>query len=168
MRAKVILFLFANFILIQANLFAQDSANNAEDLVRELYSSLTINNETSPDWNRVSQFFDSQARIILRSSATEHKQMDVDAFIADFKSFIANSNVLETGFSETILNLKGHEYGNTAWYSVVYEAKIHGSERKTVGVDHFSLVKFNDTWKIISIVNEVSTPDRPIPEFLKN
>lgn len=168
MRAKVIRLLIANIVLLQVHLFAQELADSPEIVVRELYGSLTINSETTPDWSRVSQFFDPQARIILRSSATEHKRMDVDAFIADFKSFIASINVEQSGFSEIILNMKGEVFGNTAWYSVVYEAKIHGSERKTVGVDHFSLVKFNEIWNIISIVNEVSTADRPIPEFLKN
>ncbi|MEN8117671.1 MAG: hypothetical protein ABFS16_11870 [Bacteroidota bacterium] len=49
---------------------------------------------------------------------------------------------------------------------VLYEAKIPGTERKNLGVYHFSLVKTNGTWKIVSITNEISTKDRPVPEEL--
>lgn len=145
---------------------AQKNADSPEHLVTGLYKMLTISTTTLPDWDKVKDCFHPKAIIILRSTLTESKELDVDEFIADFQNFIDNSDVVKQGFSESVLNCEGEIFGNTAWYSVVYEAKIQGTNRKNTGVDHFSLADLNGEWKIVSIVNEVVTADRPLPDFL--
>jgi len=167
MKIKISGVFLAILVLSGVSLQAKKNSDSAEKLVTGLYEMLTINNTTLPDWNQVRKCFNPEAIIVLRSALTESKVLDVDGFIADFQHFIENSDVVEQSFSETVLNCKGEVFGNTAWYSVVYEAKIHGTDRKNTGVDHFSLINLDGEWKIVSIVNEVVTPNRPLPDFLK-
>lgn len=147
---------------------ASKSDESAEYVVEELYELVTFSEGNSPDWNRVKSLFLEEAIIVLRSTRTDMKTMDLNGFVADFQNFIENANVVETGFSETILKMDGQTFGETAWFSVLFRAEIPGTERKNVGIDHFSLIKKEGEWKIVSIINEVVTQDNTVPENLKD
>lgn len=50
---------------------------------------------------------------------------------------------------------------------VLYESHIPDSDRAPrSGVDSFQLTRRPDGWRIVSIVNELPTEERPIPEAL--
>ncbi len=160
--------LISVFSFFCINTLAQSSFNTPEHIVNELYDLVTFKPNTTPDWEKVKELFLDEAIIVLRTSATENSIFDLEGFVGDFKRFIKESNVSETGFSETILKKHGKVFGDIAWYMVLYEAKIPGTDRKNLGVDHFSLIRINDKWKIVSITNEIPTNERPVPEELRD
>jgi len=52
---------------------------------------------------------------------------------------------------------------------VLYEAEVIGATKPAQrGVDSFSLVRRDGEWKIVSIVNEIVTPDKPLPTELRD
>ncbi|MDB4582226.1 nuclear transport factor 2 family protein [Draconibacterium sp.] len=156
------------FFFSSINLVAQPRCDTPERVVDELYDLVTFKSGTTPDWEKVKELFLDEAVIVLRTSRTENKIFNLDDFVGDFKRFIKESNITETGFSETILKKYGNVFGDIAWYMVLYEAKIPETERKNLGVDHFSLVKTSGQWKIVSITNEIPTNERPVPIELTN
>ncbi len=169
---KIILILF--LVLHSMLLHAQtDESNNpknqhsAEDVVDKLYDLVTFKKGTTPNWEKVKSLFIEEAVIVLRTSWEEASILSVDDFVDDFIKFIENSNVIETGFSETILKKESMILGDIATFLVLYEALIPGSGRPPQkGVDSFSLIKKNGEWKIISILNEIPSEMNPIPVSL--
>lgn len=140
----------------------------AESVVDELYALVTFDPGTTPDWDRVRALFIDEAVIVLRTSRTETSVFSVDGFVGDFVSFIDRVNAKETGFVERIIRTKSLVFGDIAHILVLYEAQIPGSERgPQQGVDSFQLVRKNGRWRIASVVNDIPTPDRPIPEELQ-
>ena len=62
----------------------------------------------------------------------------------------------------------GTVFGDMANIWVLYEAHIPGTPRPPQqGVDSFQLIRKDGRWWIVSIPNELPTPERPIPEFLR-
>jgi len=47
----------------------------------------------------------------LGTSLSENKAMHMDEFIADFQDIIGNSDLVDRGFSETVLSCRGHNLG---------------------------------------------------------
>ncbi|WP_346859128.1 hypothetical protein [uncultured Draconibacterium sp.] len=149
-------------------LYANVPEQTPEELVSKLYDLVTFNKNELPDWDNVKALFLDEALVVLRTSRTENKVFSLDGFINEFKVFIEDSNVETTGFSETVLKTHGKVFGDIAWFMVLYEAQIPGTERKNLGVDHFSLAKTGGEWKIVSIINKIPTQDRPVPEELRD
>ena len=139
-----------------------------EALVRELYSLVTFTAGQPPDWGKVRNTFLPQAVIILRTSRDSTTIFDVDGFVRDFEGFIQNSPAKQLGFEEKVLNLKSLVLGDIARVTVLYQAHIPGTERPPQkGVDVFLLNRRLGRWWIVSIVNEIPTQSRPIPEELR-
>jgi len=64
--------------------------------------------------------------------------------------------------------MKPMVFGDIATVLVLYEASIPGrNSPPQQGVDSFSLIKKDGGWRIVSIINEIPTPNRPIPEELQ-
>lgn len=166
-------------LIIAACIFASPSPTSAqgnplpraydtpEAVVRDLYSLVTFAAGQPPDWGKVRNTFLPQAVIILRTSRDSTTVFDVDGFVRDFEGFIQNSPAKQQGFEEKILNLKSLVLGEIARVTVLYQAHIPGIERPPQkGVDVFLLNKRLGRWWIASIVNEIPSPSRPIPEEL--
>jgi len=146
-----------------------DKSFSAEEVVDKLYELVTFNAGTTPDWEKVKSLFIDDAIIVLRTSREETSILSVNDFVADFVEFIESRNVIETGFSETIINRESMIFGDIATFLVLYEAYIPGNERSPQkGVDSFSLIKKNGEWKIVSILNEIPGEKNPIPDSLKD
>lgn len=144
------------------------SADSPEALVRSLYSLVTFSSDSPPDWDKVRQTFLPQAVIILRTSRDSTTVFDVEGFVNDFITFVENSPAKQAGFEEKILVLDSMVLGDVARVSVLYQAHIPGSQRPPQkGVDVFLLNKRAGRWWIASVVNEIPTPSRPIPEELR-
>ena len=161
------------FGLFFPSLAAQEPAPStatasAEDVVRELYDLVTFPAGTSPDWDRARALFLPEAVVVLRTSRTETNVFSVEGWIQDFVTFIEGANVKATGFAERIVGTHAVEFGDIAHVWVLYEAEIPGSGRPPQqGVDSFQLARRGGAWLIASILNEIPTPDRPVPEVLR-
>jgi hypothetical protein len=123
---------------------------------------------TAPDWGKVRGLFLKEAVVVLRTSRTGTSVFSLDGFIEDFVKFAARPAVKAGGFRERVLRAKTTEFGDIAHALVLYDAQVIGSERPPQqGVDSFHLVRKGGAWKIVSIVNEIVTPDRPLPAELR-
>ncbi len=162
------IFIFILFFAAVFNLSAKNYLQSPEQVVEKLYELVTFDKGENPDWDEVKNLFLPEAIVVLRTSYTETKVFTLNGFVDDFKNFIEKANVTETGFSEAIIKKHSMVFGDIAYFLVLYDAQINGSPRKTTGVDHFSLIKKNGVWKIISITNELPTDERPLPKELAN
>ncbi len=145
----------------------ETTALSPEGVIRELYRLVTIEKGTKGDWDRVRSLFIDEAVVVLRTSRTATSVFSLDGFIDDFVHFIESYNIVETGFTETILAMKPWVYRDMAHVLVLYEAAIPGSEHPSnKGIDSFLLIRKEGEWKIAAITNEVPTPDNPIPPDL--
>lgn len=159
------------FILLPAltiTATAQDSTfASAENLVAELYKTVTVDSGGQIDWDYLRSMFLPQAIIQLRTSRDSTSIFDLEGFINDFVTFIRDWHVDSTGFSEKIVSMKPTVMGDMAHILVLYEASIPGSKRPPQpGVDSFSLVKKSGRWWIASVTNELPTSTKPIPPQL--
>jgi hypothetical protein len=103
--------------------------------------------------------------VILRASRTESKKFDLKGFIQDFVDFYKRIDPQKRGFKETVISVKTLEYGNIAHCYVVYEAAVNPSKRPPQrGLDSWHLVKMNNRWQVISVVNEIEMAAGPIPK----
>ena len=142
--------------------------DTAEGVVKELYDLVTFEAGSTPDWEQVKALFIDKAIVVLRTSREDSTVFTLQGFVDDFVSFIERAKVIETGFKEEIKRMKTMVFGDIATVLVLYEASIPGRKRPPQqGVDSFSLIKKDGSWKIVSIINEIPTPNRPVPEELR-
>jgi len=148
-----------------------DSAStnkSPEEVIAQLYNLVTFEPGTLPYWNNVRNLFHPDAKIVLRTSLEESTIFDLEGFIKDFDDFAKTEKINEYGFEEKILKKKKMIFGDIAHFLVLYQAHFPGTDYPPQqGVDSFQLIKIEDGWKIISIVNEIVTPDRPAPKELQ-
>ncbi len=158
-----------SFFLILASCLqlAVAQSQSAEDRVRKLYDAISFEPNNLPDWENVSTMFLPEAVITLRTSREAVSIFTVEEWIQDFVDFIENSELEGVGFNENIANLKVLEFGDMAHVLVLYEPRIPGKESKYQGVDSIHLIKRSGEWKIVSIVNEIPTSERPVPDVLR-
>ena len=146
-----------------------DSTLTADEVIIRLYSLVTFEAGTTPDWGSVKSLFLPNAVIVLRTARESTTVFTVEGFVNDFVSFIEQAEAEKTGFIEKIIRMKTLVFGDIASVWVLYEASIPGSERPPQqGVDFFSLIKKEGRWVIVSVTNEIPTPERPLPEIFEN
>jgi hypothetical protein len=140
----------------------------AEKVVARLYKSVTFEAGSPPDWQKVRSLFMDEAVIVLRTNRDKMSVFSVKAFIDDFVHFVERPAVRQNGFKERIVRTKPMLCGDIAHILVLYEASIPGSPRPPQqGIDSFQLIRKDGRWWIVSVVNELVTPDRPVPEELR-
>ena len=145
----------------------EDQLKTAEQVVTEIYNLVSFKAGETPDWEKVKSLFIDDAVVVLRTSFTQHSIFSREGFIDDFKNFIVKFRADTTGFTEKIVNIKTTVIGDIAHCFVVYDASIPTRKRPPQrGVDSFQLIKKDGNWRIVSIVNEIPTPNRPMPEDL--
>jgi len=136
-----------------------------EELIRDIYVSVSAKNSESVDWQKVRSLFINEAVVLLRTSRDKSTQFTADGFIQDFKDFYQLPEVKTNGFAENILNMKTMVYKDIAFIATVYSAEITGSQRRpTHGIDLWLLAKKNGLWKITSVVNEVIPAGEELPD----
>ncbi len=139
-----------------------------EEVVDRLYELVTFEAGLTPDWAEVRALFLDQAVIVLRTSRDASTVLSVDGFVADFQAFIERADVKESGFAETVVTMRSMVFGDIAHVLVLYEASIPGSSRgPQQGVDSFQLIRTEGGWRVASVVNEVPTDARPVPQELR-
>ena len=139
----------------------------AEEVVTKLYSLVTFEAGTTPDWDEVRSLFDNAAVVVLRTGPDEMTVFSLEGFVNDFITFIEQDNVEKTGFSEKIIEMKSMVYGDIAHVLVLFESSIPNSSRPPrEGIDSFELIKKDSRWRIVSVTNERPTRENPIPRSL--
>ncbi len=83
-------------------------------------------------------------------------------------AFIERADARKTGFTERIVRMRPMIFRDIAHVLVLYEASIPGSGRPPQrGVDSFELIRRDGRWWIVSITNDLPTPDQPVPLDLR-
>ena len=157
--------------LVAARTHAQTGSGSPQEtpevVVGRLYELVTFEAGQTPDWAAVRSIFLDQAVIVLRTSRDALPVLSVDGFVAEFQAFIERAKVGETGFSEMVVTMKSMVFDDIAHILVLYEASIPGSARgPQQGVDSFQLIRTEGGWRVASVVNEVPTDARPVPQEL--
>lgn len=140
-----------------------------ESLVRGLYAAVTFEPGTLPDWDYVRSFFIPEAIFGVRKTRTNMEVLDLDGFVGWWLEDVEKHNLKERGLEETIEKMKTTVYGNIAHCFVVYKVRIltPADTPGQLGLDSFSLMKKDERWWIVSIANDVITPQNPLPEELR-
>jgi hypothetical protein len=163
-------FVLFSFILTAImSVYAQDSDEELIKVLDDFYNTLSVDKGEAYDWDKVRTFFHDEATVVLRTSFTASTVFSVDGFINDFKKFVADAKITETGFTERIVKKEVTVVWDIAHLFVVYEAIIPGTDRQPQrGLDSMHFIKVDGKWKIMSIINEIPTPQHPLPDRLKN
>lgn len=147
---------------------AQADLETPEGLIEEIYRLVSFPAGTTPDWDAVRDLFIPEALVVLRTSRDGSTVFSVDGFVEDFVTFIEQSDVESTGFTERILDMQTFEWGDIAHVLVLFDSDIPGDGREPrAGVDSFQLIKRDGRWWIASITNERPATDRPLPELFE-
>jgi len=148
---------------------AEDAPESTADgAVTELYRLVTFDAGATPDWDKVRALFLEEAVVVLRTSREATTVFSVDGFVDDFVRFAGREDVRASGFAERIVRRKTLVFGDVAHVLVLYEAQILGSDRPPQqGVDSIELVRKDGRWRIAAILNEIPTPERPVPSELQ-
>lgn len=163
----VILSLAAAVVLPDPAL-AQAHLETPEGLIEEIYRLVSFPAGTTPDWDAVRDLFIPEALVVLRTSRDGSTVFSVDGFVEDFVTFIEQSDVESTGFTERILDMQTFEWGDIAHVLVLFDSDIPGDGREPrAGVDSFQLIKRDGRWWIASITNERPATDRALPELFE-
>jgi hypothetical protein len=146
-----------------------DSIIAPEAVVRELYSLVSWEPGSPPNWDDVRALFLDSAVVVLRTSRTATSVFDVDGFVNDFVTFAQWPEVQQSGFGETILRIHTTVVRDMAQVWVRYAAQIPGSARgPQEGVDFFSVIRQPEGWKIAAVTNEALVPPEQMPEVLRD
>lgn len=143
-------------------------AGTAEDVVRQLYRRVTFDAGKNVDWEQVKALFIPEAVIVLRASRTSMNVLDRNTFVDDFVKFISEAKLEDRAFEETIVAIRTEETGDVARATVHYAARIPSADRPAQhGIDVFLLMKTENRWRIVSIVNEIVRPGVEVPEEIR-
>jgi hypothetical protein len=147
----------------------EDVFMDPESLVRGLYAAVTFDVGSDPDWDYVRKFFTPEAVIAVRMTRTSMAILNVEEFVKWFDDDFKKHNMKERGFEETIENLKLTVFGDMAHCFIVYKARLKTPENSPgqLGLDSWGLIKKDGRWWIVSVTNDVVTPQRPLPEELR-
>jgi hypothetical protein len=140
-----------------------------ESLVRGLYTSVTFEPGTLPDWNYVRNFFIPEAVFGVRKSRTLMDVLDLEGFVDWWLEDIEKHKLKERGLEESVEKMRITVYGNIAHCFVVYKVRLltPADAPGQLGLDSFNLMKKDDRWWIVSITNDIITSQKPLPEDLR-
>ena len=140
-----------------------------ESLVRGLYTSVTFQPGSLPDWEYVRSFFIPEVVFGVRKSRTLMEVLDLDGFVDWWLEDVEKHSLKERGLEESVEKMKMTVYGNIAQCFVVYKVRLltPADSPGQLGLDSFALMKKEGRWWIVSITNDVITPENPLPEDLR-
>ncbi len=149
---------------------------SAGQVVAGLYDLLSPVPGRLPDWDKVRACFLKEAVIVLRTSKAALTSYTLEGFIKDFADFYerpfkqGEATVVpkDSGFAEKVVWSKVWEYGDIAQVLVLYDALITGLPAPQRGVDNWLLVRRDGRWLIAAGTGEFATPDRPVPNELRD
>lgn len=172
MKTRILIILALGIFLASPLLSQSTKTENTVDVtsvVKQIYTTVSKAAGEEVNWDEVRAFFVPEAVILLQTSMTESSLFTVEEFIADFKAFYSNDFMKDRTFKESVLGMESQIYKDIAYVGVFYKAQIIGMEAPpTKGLDFWLLNKTDAGWKVVSVVNEVVTPDAKIPEIFES
>jgi ketosteroid isomerase-like protein len=95
--------------------------------------------------------------------------LNLDGFIQWFEDDVKKFKMDEKGFEEIVEKLRMTVFGDTAQCFVVYRARLKSppGAQGQIGLDSWALMKKDERWWVVSVTNDIVTPQRPLPEELK-
>ena len=145
----------------------QDNRAEVLALVKQIYREVSGEGLESVNWEKVREFFQEDAVIVLRTSWDETTQFTVDQFIQDFKDFYQSPRVRGIGFKEEVVGIESRIYHEMAWVGVVYSATILNTESVSQkGIDFWLLTRTGEGWKVVAVTNEVIPADGELPAWV--
>ena len=167
----IVMFILASAIGIANNHKITDESvfSDPESLVRGLYTSVTFEPGTLPDWDYVRSFFIPEAVFGVRKTRTLMDVLDLEGFVNWWLEDIKKHKLKERGLEESVEKMKLTVYGNIAHCFVVYRVRLltPADAPGQLGLDSFGLMKKEGRWWIVSITNDVVTPQNPLPDFIR-
>jgi len=139
-----------------------------QGVVRELYRLVCVDKGGPPtDWDAVRNLFIPEAVIFLRVSKEASSVFTLQGWIDDFVAWDEKARVAERGFSEAVVRMDPIVFRDIANVFVLYDAALADSDHPpTRGVDCIDLIRKDGRWWIASIVNDLPTPEHPVPQRL--
>lgn len=132
-----------------------------------LYGAVTFGPGGECDWEVLREVFLPDAIFSQPPPRGEQRRlMDLDGFFADFRDFIANSPVKQTGFSEAIAHRSSDQFGDIAHAYVIFEPRLGGLDAPVAGrgMDSVQLVRIDGRWWVASITTQFERPTTPLPK----
>lgn len=137
-----------------------------DQTIRDLYTSIKLSEEDSPDWDLLRSLFMDGAHLI-HVTETEVYKMSLEDFISNYQEQINNGSL--TAFKEYEIHRTEESFGNIVHVFSTYEAAFTtpDSNSKTRGINSIQLMKTENKWKIVSIIWFDENENHPIPpEYL--
>lgn len=142
------------FLLLIVNLGCKVNNNTMEEeklvqILQNYYQTMSDRN-----WEKYQEFFWKDATLCTIWSSDGEKEAEVDVFtIQEFLNKTAEGPDSQPIFEEKMENYEITIQGNLATAWVKYSAKF-GTENSLMewsGIDLFSLVQYNNEWKIVNL-----------------
>jgi len=135
-----------------------------EGTVRAMYRLVSFGPGQQTDWAAVRNLFVPEAAIVLRNTRTSNAIFTLAGFIDDFVRFDTIPVVARNGFRETVVRLNATTYRDIAHVLVLYEAEVLNLPRPPQrGIDSWELVRRGGRWWVVSVTNDIVTPEAAIP-----
>ncbi len=142
---------------------------NPESLVRGLYAAVSFDPGNILDFDYMKKFFIPEVVFGVRKTRTSMAVLNLDEFVEWWVEDIEKHKMKERGFEEIVEKIKVTVYGNIAHCFVVYKARLKtpADAPGQLGLDSHSLMKKDGRWWIVSIANDIVTPQNPLPDELR-
>ncbi len=173
----ILLLMGCVFLAAAARPAGEEAAGpSAGQVIAGLYDLLSPVPGRLPDWDKVRACFMKDAVLVLRTSKAALTSYTLEGFIKDFADFYerpfkqGETTVVpkDSGFAEKVVWSKAWEYGDIAQVLVLYDAQLTGLPAPQRGVDNWLLVRRDGRWLIAAGTGEFATPDRPVPNQLRD
>lgn len=134
-----------------------------DQTIRDLYTSIELSEEDSPDWDLLRSLFMDGADLI-HVTETEVYKMSLEDFISNYQEQINNGSL--TAFKEYEIHRTEESFGNIVHAFSTYEAVFitPDSNSKTRGINSIQFMKTENKWKIVSIIWFDENENHPIPQ----
>ena len=143
-----------------------EAAKTVDGLIHALYASVSFD-RGGPDWTLFRALvLPGSVYIATERGKSPMKVMDLEAFVQDFRDFIADQDVASRGFHENLTRIDSTEFGNIAHAFTVFEPTIGDAPRSRRGVDSIQLVKQDGRWWVASITTQFEHEGLKAPKSL--
>lgn len=145
---------------------AEDGDRRAvEAMLAELYRAFGFPPGGGADWDAIRALCADGAVFVAPIAAGEPpRAVGIDAFLDDFRSWVATEPVRTTGLEERVLHARIEAFGTIAHAWVAFEGYVPATgERRTRGVDAIGLVRDGARWELVSFATQYESPELAMP-----
>ena len=142
----------------------KEDVSSIDSIINALYEVISGEKGEERDWDRESNLFHPEARLIVIKKENNHletKIMTSDEFIQYAKPFID-----KIGFYEYEIARKVEEFGHVVHVWSTFESKYSKEDEKfyTRGINSIQLLNDQKRWWVMNIYWNKETDEFPLPE----